>query len=268
MTNTKRKLKKRKKVLLELDRLDENSSKLLFIHYSCESFYDLRESGRSARITSIAVRYFETGQSVSFSIHTTAEKERKLHSIESHYDELEKIMLRDFSQFVKKHENYYWIHWNMRDIGYGFQAINHRFSVLGGKPVEIFDDKKFDLANKLKIVFGDKYIDHPRFERLMEKNSISKKDFLNGEQEAQAFENKEYIRLHHSTLRKVNVMHDIFEKVLDKNLKTDAKKRDVYGITFQGLYELVSEHWLFALITLIVGAALSALLGIIFLDIF
>lgn len=256
MTNTKRKIKKRKKVLSELERLDEQASKLLFIHYSCESFYDLKESGRSARITSIAVRYFETGQSVSFSIHTTAEKEQKLVSIE-HYDELEKIMLEDFFKFVNAHDNYYWIHWNMRDIGYGFPAINHRFQVLDGEPKVIADEKKFDLADKLKIIYGDSYISHPRFEKLIDKNSISKKDFLNGPQEAKAFEDKEYIKLHHSTLRKVNVMHDIFEKVLDKNLKTDSKKREIYGLSPQGLFELLKENWIFNIVLLFLGGIAS-----------
>lgn len=257
MTNTKRKLKKRKKALLELDRLDEHASKLLFIHYSCESFYDLRESGRSARITSIAVRYFETGQSVSFSIHTTAEKEGKLNSIESHYDELESIMLKDFFEFINRHDNYYWIHWNMRDIGYGFQAINHRFRVLGGEPKIIADDKKFDLADKLKIIFGDNYVEHPRFEKLIIKNAISDKDFLKGAEEAAAFENGEYIKLHHSTLRKVNIMHDIFDKVLDKNLKTNSKKKDIYGLSIQGLYEMANGHWFFNFILLVLGGIIS-----------
>jgi hypothetical protein len=257
MTNTTRKLKKRKKVLLELNRLDENASKILFIHYSCESFYDLRESGRSARITSIAVRYFETGQSVSFSIHTTAEKMGKLDSMESHYDELEKVMLKDFFEFVKRHENYYWIHWNMRDIGYGFQAINHRYKVLGGKPIIIADDKKFDLADKLKVIFGDNYIGHPRLEKLIMKNAISDKDFLKGAEEAAAFENGEYIKLHHSTLRKVNVMHDIFDRVLDKNLKTESKKKDIYGLSIQGLYEMANGNWLFNLILLFLGGIIS-----------
>ncbi|MGE7696692.1 hypothetical protein ACQKNC_21800 [Lysinibacillus sp. NPDC094177] len=255
--NTKRKIKKRINVLSELERLDNNASKLLFIHYSCESFYDLKESGRSARITSIAVRYFDTGQSVSFSIHMTAEKEKKLNSIESHYDEIEKLMLEDFFKFVSAHENYYWIHWNMRDIGYGFPAINHRFQVLGGEPKVIADDKKFDLADKLKVIYGDKYIEHPRFEKLIDKNSISKKDFLNGAEEAKAFEDKEYIKLHHSTLRKVNVMHDIFEKVLDKNLKTNSRKKDIYGLSPQGLFELLKENWVFNVVLLFLGGIAS-----------
>lgn len=243
--------------MAELERLDNNTSKLLLIHYSCESFYDLQESGRSARITSIAVRFFETGQSESFSIHKTAEKEKKLNSIESHYDDLEKIMLSDFYEFVKMHESNTWIHWNMRDIGYGFQAISHRYSVLGGTPIEVSDDKKFDLADKLKIVYGSNYITHPRFEKLIEKNSISKKDFLNGQQEADAFNNKEYIKLHHSTLRKVNMMHDVFEKVLDKNLITNSKKREIFGLSPQGIFEMLRENWIFNITLLFLGGLAS-----------
>jgi len=37
------------------------------IHYSCESFYD-RPNGASPRITSIAVRKLDSGQTLSFSI--------------------------------------------------------------------------------------------------------------------------------------------------------------------------------------------------------
>lgn len=159
MTNTQRKIKKLKKVLTELDILGEHSSKVLLIHYSCENFYDIKD-GKSARITSIAIRFFETGQSESFSIHKTAEKEKKLDKIEEYYDELEKIMLADFYNFVKKHENYKWVHWNMRDSGYGFQAINHRFAVLGGKHKDIPDEHKYDLADKLKTIYGSNYIGH------------------------------------------------------------------------------------------------------------
>lgn len=256
MTNTQRKIKKLKKVLTELDTLGEHSSKVLLIHYSCESFYDIK-NGKSARITSIAIRYFETGQSESFSIHKTAEKEKKLDKIEGYYDELEKIMLADFFNFVKKHENYKWVHWNMRDSGYGFQAINHRFAVLGGKHKDIPDENKYDLADKLKTIYGSNYIGHPRFEKLIEKNSISKKDFLNGQEEADAFENKEYIKLHYSTLRKVNMMHSVFEKILDRNLKTDSSWKERFGITPQGIYEAVRENWLFNIILLVIGGLVS-----------
>lgn len=76
----------------------------------------------------------------------------------------------------------------MGDIGYGIQAINHRYKVLGGKPKVIADDNKLDLADKLKVIFGDNYIGHPRLKKLIIKNAISDKDFLNGIEETVTFE--------------------------------------------------------------------------------
>jgi hypothetical protein len=32
-----------------------------------------------------------------------------------------------------------YVHWNMRDVNYGFQAIEHRFRVLGGEPYIVED---------------------------------------------------------------------------------------------------------------------------------
>lgn len=262
MANVQRRVKIRKKTLRELEDLADNASKLLVIHYSCESFYDIRD-GRTARITSIAVRFFNTGQSESFSIHKTAEREKKLNSIEEHYDDLEKKMLSDFFKFVRNHISYKWLHWNMRDIGFGFQAINHRYAVLGGKPVDIPDENKFDLADKLKILFGTDYIEHPRFEKLVEKNEISKKDFLNGKEEAAAFENKEYVKLHHSTLRKVNMMHSVYEKILDRSLKNNSNWRQTYGFTPQGIFEAIKEHWVLSVLAFFVGTFLSAVISLL-----
>lgn len=43
------------------------------IHYSCESFYE-RDNPRSPRVTSIALRNLDSGQTKSFSIHLVAER--------------------------------------------------------------------------------------------------------------------------------------------------------------------------------------------------
>lgn len=172
-------------------------------------------------------------------------------------------MLNDFFKFVKSHSTYKWIHWNMRDVGFGFQAINHRYAVLGGKPVDIPDENKFDLADKLKILYSADYIEHPRFEKLVEKNQISKKDFLNGVEEAAAFENKEYVKLHHSTLRKVNMMHSIYEKVLDKNLKNNSNWRKIYGVTPQGIFEAIKENWILSLLVSLLTILLSGVTGLL-----
>ena len=206
MSNAKIRIKKRKEALKEISELVQRDASLLIIHYSCESFYNITD-GRSPRITSIAVRYFSTGQTISFSIHKVAEKEGKLNSIEDYYNELEKGMLDEFYQFVSRHTNYNWIHWNMRDINYGFEAINHRYSVLGGTPLTINDKSKFDLARKMVEIYGNYIKEHPRFEKLIEKNNITKRDFLGGAEEAAAFENKEFVKLHQSTLRKVDILH-------------------------------------------------------------
>lgn len=56
--------------------------------------------------------------------------------------------------------------------------------------------------------------------------------------------------------------------MIDKSLKTKSKWHHIYGFTPQGMFESIKDHWIFALISLIVGAALSAVLGIVFLDFF
>lgn len=260
MANAKIRIKKRKDALQQLNELVQRDEYLLIIHYSCESFYNITD-GRSPRITSIAVRYYRTGQTISFSIHKVAEKEGKLDSIEDYYNELEKKMLDDFYEFVSRHSNYNWIHWNMRDINYGFEAINHRYSVIGGSPIPINDNNKYDLARKIVDIFGDYIKGHPRLEKLIEKNNITKRDFLGGAEEAAAFENKEFVKLHQSTLRKVDILHLIVERIIEKNLETDSKLREIYGFTPQGLYELAKENWLFYLVVFLLGAIISGVVG-------
>lgn len=97
----------------------------------------------------------------------------------------------------------------MRDVNYGFQVIEHRYRVLGGEPFEIQEDRKFDLARELITLYGVGYIGHPRFENLVKKNKITNRDFLTGAEEASAFDNRDYVRLHQSTLRKVDIILNV-----------------------------------------------------------
>ena len=53
----------------------------------------------------------------------------------------------------------------MRDINYGFGAINNRYEILKGKYYEIKEENKFDLADKLKECYGKNYIEHPRLKK-------------------------------------------------------------------------------------------------------
>lgn len=248
--NTER-LRRRKRAFRTLDTLKENPNSVLTIHYSCESFYD-RPNGSSPRITSIAVRNWGSGQTYSFSIHQQAERDHKsVDDLESEYDTFEKKMLDEFNQFSERHNQYLWLHWNMRDINYGFPALEYRAKVLGREPFVVPEDKRIDLSRILVDLFGVRYIGHPRLTKLIEKNKITHRDFLTGQQEAEAFDAKEYVKLHQSTLRKVDVLANILERTLDGSLKTNTRWKEVYGGYIPWFTEFIRVHWIVSLIGLI-----------------
>lgn len=253
-------LKKRKSAMNIVNEFTNNPSNYLIVHYSCESFYNIK-NGRTPRVTSIAVRYLKTGQTKTFSIHKIAEKKNLIDEIELHYDTLEKEMLKEYFNFVKQHQNYTWIHWNMRDINYGFQAIENRYEVLGGKSINIDDNMKIDLARLMVDLYGLSYMDHPRLDRLIDKNHITKKDYLNGAEEALCFDNKEFVKLHQSTLRKVDILNTIIEKLSNSNLKTNAKWKEIYGVNPQGIHEMIKDCWYLSLIWWGVTIIVSGVVG-------
>lgn len=248
-------LEKQREAVRTVEQLAKNRRNVLVIHYSCESFYE-RPAGRSARITSIAVRNLETAVTHSFSIHKTAEAEKNSTTVsDADYDRLEKRMLKDFYDFVGNS----WLHWNMRDINYGFPALAHRYEVLKGKPGQIPEERLFDLARILVSWYGTGYVGHPRLSKLVEKNKITDLSFLSGKEEAEAFDNGEYVKLHQSTLRKVDVMANIFGRLEDGTLKTNATKKEIYGGRFPALLNLLQEHWVVSVVTF--GAAVLAIAG-------
>jgi len=230
-----------------LDDLFQRPDTTLIIHYSCESFYDWQRKS-SPRITSVAVRRLDSGQTNSFSIHQVAERNAKLEAIDSDYDNLERQMLQEFYDFVNEHKEYRWLHWNMRDINYGFSALEHRFRVLGGKPTIIADNQKFDLARILIDIYGIGYTGHPRFQTLLEKNRITPLNFMTGAEEAAAFEAKNYVGLHQSTLRKVDMIANIAGRAHDRNLKTNTRWWDLHGGSLKGLVDWINSNpvWVFA----------------------
>lgn len=256
-----RRLSRRKKELERIDRIMEHPEDTLIIHYSCESFYD-REDGKTPRVTSIAVRNLESGQTESFSIHKIAEQQKiPFETIHEHYDQLEKEMLEEYFKFLNENQGKTWVHWNMRDINYGFSALEHRFKALGGSPFMLTEGKKFDLSRAMVSLYGISYIGHPRLTKLIEKNNITSKDFLTGKEEADSFENKEYVKLHQSTLRKADILANIFERVADGTIKTNSKWYEIYGVHPNVLIELIKQHWIFTFLGLI--ALVGSLLRII-----
>ncbi len=246
-----KKWKRRKTALEQIDEIKSTCDHVLIIHYSCESFYEIKDS-RTPRVTSIAVKNFSTGQTSSFSIHKSAEQMgASLEEIDARYREFEKNMLDEYFDFIKSRHGYTFVHWNMRNINYGFKAIEHRYKVLDGNPLIIDDTRKFDLARALSTIYGDNYIGHNssgRLHSLVEHNKMTMKDMLTGREEAAAFEEKEFVKLHQSTLRKVNLMTDILERIVDRSLKTNSTWWEINVAHLYILVEIVTNHPIWALL--------------------
>lgn len=129
--------------------------------------------------------------------------------------------------------------------------------ILGTKPIDIKDENKFDLARLLIDKYGKGYSGHPRLSSILEMNKISNRNWMNRDDEAKAFDNKEFVKLHQSTLAKVDVIENILKLSAEENLKTKSKLKDIYGISPQALYELTKDNWLYSLVLTIISIFLG-----------
>ena len=248
-----------------------NNVKALAIHYSCESF--ITSHGRTPRVTSISIRNLKNDQSTSFSIHLQAQISGKdFNNInEEDYDTLEKEMLSHFYEFVKKHSTHKWVHWNMRNANYGFEAIKNRYRILGGEPNEIDNDLKHDLPIIISKIFTKNYEKHEpngKLLNLVQRNNITDRDVLTGKAEAEAFDKKNYLKLHMSTLRKVDIITSIVNHIKNGTLKVHPNSIAIYGLSFTGILEIIRNSWLLtgslSFASFIAGAALEPIVQKIF----
>jgi hypothetical protein len=205
------------------------------IHYSCQSLYDDNDA-LSPRITSIAITHFATEQTVSFSTHAIAEE---LHipreEVRDRFDEVERQLLTQFYAFIRDRRDKYWVHWNMRNLTYGFEHLEHRYRVLGGNDAPIIPvERRLNLNDLLSHRYGSGYAAHPKMKSLMELNGGIHRHFLTGEEEVQAFRNNEFIRMHNSTLSKVGFLHLVIRRLVSGKLHTASKG---WGITLDRLFE-------------------------------
>ena len=237
--------------------LFQEPSTVSAIHYSCESFQD-RKEGKSPRITSIAIAELASQQAVSFSIHKLAERRQlPFLSIEDHYDELELQMLQEFYSYLRQHQQSKFLHWNMRDDNYGFQAIEHRYRVLTDdeEPIHrVPEGQRFDLAILFKDIYGPTYAPDPRMQRLLEINSAVPRGFLPGQDEAVAFEKKEYHRLHQSSLAKVHAITTVAQLAYNGQLKTGTGMWQMPGGGIKAPVAFLFEHPVAVGLTTFIGA--------------
>ncbi|NWD64008.1 hypothetical protein [Pseudomonas sp. IPO3774] len=205
------------------------------IHYSCQSLYDDNE-GLSPRITSIAITHYATGQAVSFSTHSIAEELRiGREDVLGNFDAVELQLLTGFYQFVRDRRDKYWVHWNMRNLTYGFEHLEHRYRALGGRDASVIPvERRLNLNDLLADRYGSGYANHPKMKSLMELNGGIPRHFLEGKEEIQAFENKEFIRMHNSTLSKVGFLNSTIRKMVTGKLRTASRG---FGVALDRIFE-------------------------------
>ena len=208
------------------ENIREEERKVYFIHYSCQSLSDDNE-GYSPRITSIAVLHHYSDQMNSFSLHLIAEELNILReNIFDSYDKIEEVMLRRFFGFIAScGVDSVFIHWNMKNINYGFEALEHRYRILTEEePYHIPENKRFNISTMLKIKYGTYYADDPKMASLMDLNGGKHPQFRNGAEEASAFKAREFVKLHNSTMSKVYFFRDVYNKMVKNKLNTKTNQ--------------------------------------------
>ena len=212
-----------------------NPENFYIVHYSCQSLNDDNE-GLSPRITSIGVTHFATEQTVSFSTHAIAEEMGiARENVQEQFDKVEEKLLRDFYGFLRDRRDKFWVHWNMRNLTYGFEHLEHRYRDLGGKDAAVIPvERRINLNDMLAQKYGSNYSGHPRMKNLMEINGGVHRHFLTGEEELLAFKNNEFIRMHNSTLCKLGFFNSAIRKALTGKLKTTSRG---FGIRLDRLFE-------------------------------
>lgn len=235
------------------------------IHYSCESF-DRSENGKTCIITAIAIYSFISDSTQSFDIQTTAERlgiNYEDIAKDKNLEIIEQKLLNDFFEFIKYEQNSIYLHWNMRNSLYGFQALSNRYAVLNKKnpEYEIPDERRINISKILDDYYGINYVKHPKIKNIVELNPIIKPKFiLYGDKEAKAFEEGKYNELHKSTLSKVRLFSGILRLVEDNKLKVSNSRIKAFGYSPQVIYEITKEKWWWALITFIFGIIMGRII--------
>jgi hypothetical protein len=222
--------------LKEIKRHPDN---FYIIHYSSENLFDESTEGMTPRITSVVASHYATGQLQSFAIHTSADVLNIPRAdVAAQYDAIEREMLRQLYDFMRTRTQHLWVHWNMRSITFGFEHLAHRYQILSGNDAPIIPvENRINLNDILREKFGSLYAAHPQMQNLMLLQGDLPIHFLTGEQESACFARQEFIRMHESTISKVQFFRSAIGRMLKGRLKTA-------GIGFANWIDrLLSSHW-------------------------
>lgn len=228
--------------------ITRNKSGIFSIYCSYESFINSKSS--IPRVTSISIYNLATAETKTFWLHQEAEHKgytsRRL-TLEQ-LNAAERSMIERFFRFAKKHQSYVWIHWDMNDSIYGFEALNSRIKLLGGKPLTatvIMSHYKCDLLILLSKLYGPNFESEEMGNRvigLVKRNKITNDSILTREQEAEAYFKKEHQTIVMSSQNNAKAIGLIFGLASSKKLIVAAKASEASGLTLLEMALLIGDN--------------------------
>jgi len=194
----------------------KHGGKVICVHYACESFADVTD--RPVAISAIAVTELldlsGTQTAQVFAIANAAPNESR--------DEREKELLQKFFKYASESLDARWVHWNMNNATYGFNALADRYRYLTGEtPSQVFhEDRLFDLDSIIGARYGDEFAKHPKFRNLCTLNGYFMPGFKDGKAEALAFAEGDFGACMRSCAEKSHLMARVLRAFGSGELQT------------------------------------------------
>jgi len=243
-----------------LKKLVEDPSQVFCVHYSQSQTYDDDYGNISPIITAIVIKSMDEKTDKQFAIHFEADKAGiPKDQIQDSYRELEMRMLKSYNDFVKRHNQCLWVHWDMKNIHFGFEAIKHRYEKIFenlSDYSEIASSNKQNVRLALEGMYGEKFASGPdKMKSLIALNNggINEPNYLSQELESSEFESKNFKGVIDSVDCKVEFLKKAVKKLVDRKLSVQTK--NWYAIFIDMITHPIFTFigWLATIIGLIVG---------------
>lgn len=222
--------KDRKIAVANLKKLTEDPNKVLFVHYSQSNTFDDDYSTISPIITSIVIKSLDGQIDQQFAIHLEADKaDIPIDEIQYSYRDLELRILKSFNDFTKRHAGCNWIHWDMKNIHFGFEAIKHRYEKIFGDLkdyIEIPINNKKNLRDIVEGMYGDNFVDGPDTLKslfICNSKNIDNNLYLSTGIESTEFERKNFDNVLKSVDLKVDFIKKATKKLIQRTLSVSNK---------------------------------------------
>ena len=217
--------KDRKIAVKNFHELVADPSQVFCIHYSQSQTFEDDYGNISPIITCIVIKSLDEAVDKQFAIHFEADKAGiPKDQIQDSYRELELRILKSFNDFVRRNKDCLWVHWDMKNIHFGFEAIKHRYEKIF-ENTEDFEDipsnKKYNLLLLLEGMYGENFVSgSDRLKAFMTANNDDVDDpkYLSTGRESSDFDEKNFKGVIDSVDCKVEFLKKAAGKLLTRKL--------------------------------------------------